>query len=253
MGGSGGRGGPVQYNNMPPQQHQHKVMTAEEFERVLENDVPTRITLSSDRRFSVDSDASEGSELNMAALSSKDAFYDYVSSANPDAFAKAGGQPGMPNGAPGGGPNGPAGGYGGGAGGRMETFDDLDDLDIPKRKPKTETQSLAEFLRTTGPELFQPNLPPTPTKKKRGTGIFKFGKKSKKKAAATQQEVGQNAAYNQQQQRAGSPPRPKHIPLSAAYAPLKDGQPSTGKKGIQEGFQGFFLGHMVPGFRLAYI
>ncbi|KAJ3051586.1 hypothetical protein HK097_007390 [Rhizophlyctis rosea] len=69
-------------------------LSAEEFDRQLEarSDGPTRITLSEQRRFSGDS--ADG--VDMRALQSKDAFFDYVSSSTPDAFGP-GGPGGPPN------------------------------------------------------------------------------------------------------------------------------------------------------------
>ncbi|KAJ3045262.1 hypothetical protein HDV00_011134 [Rhizophlyctis rosea] len=80
-----------QYRQQQQQQQQQQMagkMSTEEFDRQLQQrSGPTRLTLSEQRRFSGDS--ADG--MDMRALSSKDAFFDYVSSATPDAFGPASG------------------------------------------------------------------------------------------------------------------------------------------------------------------
>ncbi|KAJ3278954.1 hypothetical protein HK104_001895, partial [Borealophlyctis nickersoniae] len=63
------------------QQQQQRGMSVEEFDRAMDTKDPTRITLST-RRYSTDS--VDG--MDFAALSSKDAFFDFVSSSTPESF-----------------------------------------------------------------------------------------------------------------------------------------------------------------------
>ncbi|KAJ3384152.1 hypothetical protein HDU92_003747 [Lobulomyces angularis] len=151
--------------------NQHSVpMSTDEFERILDNEVPTRITLSEQRRFSHDSDDNYSLNNNTKI----EPYFEQTGiSQNPSS---------------------------------KKTYDDDDfdsDLDDAPKKKLTDAQSLAEFLRTTGPPEPRPKSPPP--KKKKGTGLFKFGKKSKDDKKVKKEQTPQPEQNVK-----------KHVPLTVA-------------------------------------
>ncbi|KND03520.1 uncharacterized protein SPPG_01001 [Spizellomyces punctatus DAOM BR117] len=222
--GSYGTGNAQQVQLQKQQQQQQgakagKVMTAEEFERILENNTATtRITLSSDRRYQSEDDLSDNSIDR--ALASQSAFYDYVSTPGQQ-------QPQHPQQQHAQQPNGvhipsrthpvrqntapPR---------LSESHDNYDDdlMDTPPVR-RNETQSLADFLRSTGPDgvviSAKDAKKDKEKKKKKSTGFFGFGKKNKR-------EDQQNAQP------------PKHVQLKIPYDPFAN------KENQAQGQQDYF-------------
>ncbi|KAI8810629.1 hypothetical protein BJ742DRAFT_170058 [Cladochytrium replicatum] len=191
-------------------QHQQQKMTDDQFDRIIKNEhEPQRITLSNDR-LELDSDEDSDSSINMA-LSSKEAFFDLVNQSAAEGYN-----------------NGPR------RNGSGDDFDLYDDM--PPQKAKR-GESLADFLRNTGPEVTgASNVAPVPQKqKKRGTGIFRFGKKGNNAGGGGgqgQQMSGQMGGNRPNQQsprgRDQDGGGKKYTPLSVAYDPFQGKENSYG-------------------------
>jgi hypothetical protein len=190
--------------------------SAEDFEQLLQTGISTRITLSDPHLNDDNSEYSDG-ELSTDALSSKDAFYSYVSNGNSKLQPAPAGAPPKANG---------------------ETSyddDDFDEFDRPlpgRRKPtssRADTQSLAEFLKNTGPEPSTSQAVDEAKPKRRNTGIFKFGsggssKNGKKSSGSSSTSTSSNSSSNKQ----------KYIPLDA-YTPNSSPMGSDTNLSIKNG------------------
>ncbi|KAI9094354.1 hypothetical protein DFS34DRAFT_245570 [Phlyctochytrium arcticum] len=215
-----------------------KAMTAEEFERLLGNEnTTTRITLSSERHYASEDDLSDVSVENYGAGNRKSSSQMASRNTSQNGRQNQSSQhqhqqqqqqhQGMPqqlspqstNGFPGAFPSRTHPPIRSNSQTQPQQRSENADLEHDAARRK-ETQSLADFLRNTGPESPQPvrsgsagSLDKKKEKKKK-TGFFGFGRKLSKK------ESSKEPVEPEEQQQT------KHVQLQVPYDPFRDGAPS---------------------------